>query len=420
MTEAARPNTSFADTTLAHIVEMVRSRTALTRQELTDRTGLGRAVVRQRVDLAIDLGLAEESGIGASTGGRGPRLLRFRSESGRLALAALGPSRITVGVSDLQGEILGRHTVDWEISHGPSKTLDEIVRTLRSELRHVLDKPLWGVGVGLPGPVEYVSGRPVAPPIMPGWNGFDVRGHLAVALDAPVWVDNDVNILALGERERLMTPEADNFMYVKVGTGIGAGLVSNGRIHRGADGAAGDIGHIAVAGSTTECRCGQIGCLEAIAGGWALVRDATDAARAGRSDILAGFLQNTDDLTLEHILQAMDAGDTYSTAAVAAAASTIGEALASTVSVFNPSLVIVGGDEVAFGEGFLARVREAVYRRSLPLATRNLQIVAPISDGHDGLRGAAALAAHEIFSRTLPDWVAEGTPVATLLAAQLS
>ena len=132
-----------------------------------------------------------------------------------------------------------------------------------------------------PVPSTSTTGRPVAPPIMPGWNGFDIRRRFEEHYNAPVWVDNDVNLLALNERSRRRDEHLD-LIYCKVGSGIGAGLVSHGRIHRGANGAAGDIGHVRVAGSDALCRCGKVGCLEAVAGGWALVRDAEIAVAEAR------------------------------------------------------------------------------------------------------------------------------------------
>ncbi len=149
------------------------------------------------------------------------------------------------------------------------------------------DVPVWGISVGIPGPVDFDSGRPVAPPIMPGWNGFDIRRRFEERYDAPVWVDNDVNLLALNERSRRRDEQHLDLIYCKVGSGIGAGLLSQGRIHRGANGAAGDIGHVRVAGSDALCRCGKIGCLEAVAGGWALVRDAEIAVAEGATGALA-------------------------------------------------------------------------------------------------------------------------------------
>ena len=169
---------------------------------------------------------------------------------------------------------------------------------------------LWGIGIGVPGPVEFEAGRPIAPPIMPGWDGYPVRDRFA-ARGTPVWVDNDVNVMALGELTAGCGRGVDDFVFVKIGTGIGAGIVVDGRIHRGAKGSAGDVGHIYVhaAGREVVCRCGMSGCLEALAGGAALARDAEAAAREGRSEILRGMLEEKGFLDAEDVALASKHGD---------------------------------------------------------------------------------------------------------------
>ena len=140
---------------------------------------------------------------------------------------------------------------------------------------------LWGIGIGVPGPVEFATGRPISPPIMPGWDGYPIRERFADRYGAPVWVDNDVNVLALGEWRSGVAAGHDNVVVVKIGTGIGAGIISDGRLHRGAQGSAGDVGHIQVVDDpAVVCRCGNIGCLEALAGGAALGRAAARPPRA--------------------------------------------------------------------------------------------------------------------------------------------
>jgi predicted NBD/HSP70 family sugar kinase len=172
------------------------------------------------------------------------------------------------------------------LARDPEKTIDAVMALVDDVLKKHPKVPAWGVVVGLPGPVDFTTGQPVAPPIMPGWNGFDVRTPFEERFNAPVWVDNDSNLLALGERARRRDSLAD-LIYCKIGSGIGAGLLSKGRIHRGANGAAGDIGHVRVSDSDVQCRCGKTGCLEAVAGGWALVRDAEAAIKDGANTSLA-------------------------------------------------------------------------------------------------------------------------------------
>jgi len=237
-------------TSLLRIVNLVRTGEATTRPEIGKVTGLGRGVVSQRVDQAIEIGFLGDGEFGASSGGRAPRTLRFRAEQGRIVICALGAAHIRVGVTALDGDILEHTHRTWDIAQGPEKTIDAVMALVDDVLKKDHQVPVWGVVVGLPGPVDFATGQPVAPPIMPGWNGFDVRTPFEDRFNAPVWVDNDVNLLALGERARRRESLA-NLIYCKIGSGIGAGLLSQGRIHRGANGAAGDIGQ----GALTYASC---------------------------------------------------------------------------------------------------------------------------------------------------------------------
>ena len=396
-------------TSLLRIVNMVRGGEASTRPEIGRVTGLGRGVVTQRVDQAIEMGYLEDGEFGPSSGGRAPRTLRFRGDRGRIVVCALGALHIHVGVAMLEGDILEQEHRAWDISRGPAETLDAAMAMIDDVLARTPDVPVWGLSVGIPGPVDFDSGRPVAPPIMPGWNGFDVRRRFEEHYDAPVWVDNDVNLLALGERAKRRDEQPD-LIYCKVGSGIGAGLLSHGRLHRGANGAAGDIGHVRVRDSEAQCRCGKVGCLEAVAGGWALVRDATQAVAEGATGKLAQAIERGEELTPEAISIAAETGDALAISLVQRSARVVGESIATLVNMFNPGVIVIGGAVTAAGEVFLAEVRQRVYELSLPLATRDLSIVQSLNDRREPLRGGAEMVREELFSATFPKWFADGRP----------
>jgi predicted NBD/HSP70 family sugar kinase len=396
-------------TSLLRIVNMVRTHEASTRPEIGRVTGLGRGVVTQRVDQAIAMGFLEDGEFGPSSGGRAPRTLRFRGEQGRIAVCALGALHIHVGVMLLEGDVVEAMHRPWDISAGPAETLDTAMEMLDELLGRTPDVPVWGVAVGVPGPVDFATGRPVAPPIMPGWNGFDVRRKFEQRYEAPVWVDNDVNLLALGERARRRDDHAD-LIYVKIGTGIGAGLLSQGRLHRGANGSAGDIGHVRVRESDIPCRCGKVGCLEAVAGGWALVRDAEAAIAEGATGYLARAAAAGDPITPESISRAAEDGDAVAISLVQRSARVVGESIAALVNMFNPGVIVVGGAVPAAGEIFLAEVRQRVYELSLPLATRDLVIAQSVDDVREPLRGGAEMVREQLFDLTFPRWFADGRP----------
>ena len=395
-------------TSLLRIVNLVRTGEATTRPEIGKVTGLGRGVVSQRVNQAIQIGFLGDGEFGASSGGRAPRTLRFRAEQGRIVICALGAAHIRVGITALDGDILEHTHRAWDIGQGPEKTIAAVMTLVDEVLAKDSKVPVWAVVVGLPGPVDFNSGQPVSPPIMPGWNGFDVRTPFEERFNAPVWVDNDVNLLALGERARRRDALAD-LIYCKIGSGIGAGLLSQGRIHRGANGAAGDIGHVRVLDTTAVCRCGKIGCLEAVASGWALVRDVEQAVKEGASTSMAPIAEKGK-LTLEEITLAVRSGDPLAIMLVQKSARVVGETISALVNMFNPAVIVIGGAIGSAGEVFLAEVRQRVYELSLPLATRDLIITMSVNDEREPLRGGAELAREQLFDVTFPRWFAEGRP----------
>lgn len=397
LTVAELPNDHI--TSLVAVLDAVRNHGATTRPQIARMTGLGRNVVTDRVKQLISAGLLADGELGRSTGGRAPRELRFRAEAGSILVAEVGATSLEVAVSDLNGRISRSIGEAADVRDGPEPILSRIAE-LFNELVSAEDAQLWGIGLGLPGPVEFESGRPISPPIMPGWNGYDVRGFLGERFGVPVWVDNDVNVMALGELRGGMASGHRDVVFVKVGSGIGAGLVSQGSLHRGAQGCAGDIGHVAVGDSTVLCRCGQLGCLEAHAGGFALARDGLEAARSGSSPALAATLSDGQEITAETIIWAAQRADPKARDLLIESARLLGEGLARIVNFFNPSLILIGGRVASAGDLYLAEVRKTVLARSLPLATRSLQIEqSPLAD-QAGLRGAAYMVVDELLSPT--------------------
>ncbi|WP_019815801.1 ROK family protein [Saccharomonospora saliphila] len=399
----------------ARLLDLVRSGAADTRPALSYRTGLGRTAITQRTTTLLDAGLLEEGDLNPSTGGRQARTLRFRRDAGRVLTAELGATGYTAGVTDLMGTVLTMRHCDSDIAQGPDPVLDDVEATLHDLLGDVgstLDD-VWGVGLGLPGPVEFATARPSEPPIMPGWNNYPVRERLTRRFEAPVWVDNEVNLLCLGE---LRTPgwsgDLGDLLYVKIGTGIGAGISHGGRLHRGAQGCAGDIGHAAVSDdSGVVCRCGKTGCLEAVAGGAALARDGDALARSGASPALAAVLRENGVVTGADVTAAAGTGDHHAVQLLVGAGRRIGAMLATMVNFYNPSTILLGGKVAGAGDLFLATIRETIYRRSLPLSTRELRIEKARLGEEGGLVGASYMVLDELFSiRYFGKWLHAGSP----------
>jgi predicted NBD/HSP70 family sugar kinase len=373
-------------------------------------------VVSQRVEQAMEKGYLEDGEVGQSAGGRAPRTLQFRSDRGLIVVCALGALHLHVGLARLTGDLVADAHRSWDIAAGPAKTIAAATTMVDQLLEGVPDVPIWGIGVGVPGPVDFASGCPIAPPIMPGWNGFDVRRAFQQRYDAPVWVDNDVNLLAFAERAR-RRDERPDLIFCKVGSGIGAGLLSQGRIHRGAKGAAGDIGHQRVTGAEAQCRCGKVGCLEAVAGGWALVREAHKAIDGGVPSELTRR-SHVETLTPESIANAARDGDALAISLVRNSALYVGEALAGLVNMFNPGIIVIGGAIAAgAGEIYLAETRQRVYELAHPLATMDLSIVRSADDNREPLHGGAEMVREQLFDVTFPRWFIDGRPTISAVHA---
>src|ERR1700754_1743874 len=262
--------TSTGVTGAGELLQHLRDGRARTRSELATSTGLARSTVAARIDALLASGLVRHGGEASSTGGRPPTRFRF-DPAARVVLGAdLGATHARLAVTDLAAAVLAEVSEDLDIALGPEHVLDRVLALARELLAPWDRGMLAGIGIGLPGPVEHSTGRPINPPIMPGWDGYDVPGRLTAELGVPALVDNDVNIMALGEHFAYWRT-TEHLMLVKVATGIGSGIISDGALRRGAQGAAGDLGHVAVpGGGVVPCRCGNTGCLEAIASGAAL------------------------------------------------------------------------------------------------------------------------------------------------------
>lgn len=357
---------------------------ARTRSEIARDAGLARSTAGAQIDALLALRLLAPVGEAASTGGRPPVQFRFNPEARLVLCADIGASHATVALTNLAGRPVQRVTEAVDVAQGPQTVLAWVLEQGRQLLeRSGRRDELVGVGIGVPGPVEHSVGRPVRPPIMPGWDNFDIPGFISRELPVPVLVDNDVNLMALGE-QILVHRDVEHLLFVKAATGIGGGIITGGKLHRGAKGAAGDIGHIATpSGGDVVCHCGNTGCLEAVASGPAI------AAR-----LRAGGLEVH---TLSDIVTLVEAGDMAAAAELRSAGRMIGDTLASCVSLLNPSVIVLGGALSHAGEHLLAGVRERVYTRSLPLATGDLQILISRTGRDAAVAGAAVMVSQHVL-----------------------
>ena len=402
---------------LALILNLIRTGNVTTRQEVEKHSGLGRAIVTDRLQALTSLGLIQEGNLAPSTGGRAPRYLQFCNNAGTILLAVIGQSTIGVGSADLSGNLLIEHHESVDDSLGASATLKRIFTLFDWVLeQNGGEHNVWGIGVAVAAPVESSPGQPFTSPtlhFMPGWDEYQFVEHLAARYGAPVWVRSSVQMMTLGEQRAGTGRDIQNMIFVDLGREIAAGIVSDGSLQTGSQGCAGMIGHMVISDDNSAiCRCGNIGCLETIAGADAVSREALRAAREGRSLLLAETLASTGELTSTDVGSAAQLGDTFSAELMTRCGRSVGAALAALTNALNPSIIIVGGALAQASDILLAAIREAVYRKSHPLITRDLRVVRSQLGSSSALNGAAMIVVEELLSTAaLSFWVAHGSPI---------
>ncbi|MEV0633786.1 ROK family protein [Streptomyces sp. NPDC050619] len=374
------------------LLELVRSGRATTRGALQTATGLSRATVGQRLDRLFRAGWLREGGGGpvdSPLGGRPSITLEFDDAHAVVLTADLDTRHARAALLSLTGEILAEQAGTLVIEDGPDAVLGELGHWFAELLQKAGHRPdeVCGIGLAVPGPVDSETGRVVQPPIMPGWDGYDIRGRLARSFTehtgagaVPVLVDNDANLMAYGE-QRTSHPDCSALVLVKVSTGIGAGVVVGGSIYRGIDGGAGDIGHIRV-GAEALCRCGSYGCLAAVASGGAVAR------RLAEAGVPAASGSDVRDL--------LAAGHPEAAAYAREAGRQVGDVLATVVTLLNPGVLMIAGDLA--GTAFLTGVRELLYQRALPRSTAHLEVVTSRLGDRAGLVGAGAMVVEHLYA----------------------
>ena len=365
------------------LLELVRTRRAHTRAELSRLTGLSRTAVLSRVSALVDAGLLVLGEELASTGGRPPGSLEFNHDAGVVLGVAIGRSRSQMGVFDLDGRELAGVSQDHEVGVGPDALMPEVAGCLE-KLLHDVDTPVVGVGMSLPGTVDTVRGVSVDSPVMRGWDGVELAPYLSGVTTAPLFLANDAVVLAGSELFGRPEP-AREALVVKASTGLGLGIIAQGQVLTGHAGVTGELGHCKVpAAEGLACRCGASGCLEAVAGGWALVARLREAG--GRADHVRDLVA----LALE--------GDPLARGLLRDSGRHLGEVLAVAINLLNPEVVVLGGDMAGAFDIYAAGVRESVYAQATALSSRDLQFRPAVHGDRSGLVGCAALAIERVLS----------------------
>ena len=342
------------------ILSLIATRRASSRAELLQASGLSRVTVTQRLNRAA------HQRPGARNGGNAPK--RWAADAGagrqcRKRLRARRQYRRDAYPPRRHGPQARHYCANdapFTVESGPDVILTQIEDAF-ADLAAEAAKThnfFMGISLSLPTPVDFKRGCVVGPSVLHGWDDFDIIGRLKARFGVPVSVENDVNLMTISEHRR-RSPLRDDMLFVKIGTGIGSGMIAAGHLFRGAQGAAGDIGHIQfLSDDAPLCRCGKFGCVEARAAGWAIARDLS--TRGFKAETARDVIELVEQRKPEALMLVREAGRT------------IGEVISDVVSIINPSLIIIGGTLAQSGDLLLSGVRELVYQRCLPLATRDL------------------------------------------------
>jgi len=365
----------------------------ISRVEIARRMDLTRAAVTANVNDLLATGIIREAESLNIPNGRPPVVLEINPTRGYVVGVDFGASHISLLVADLAAHALEETEVPLDISQGPAVCLEQADQYLRASLAKagLSLKDILAIGVGVPGPIVAEAGIVLAPPIMPGWDRYPIRDTLEKKWGCPVSLNNDAGLGAMGEWAAGAGRGERNLAYIKVGTGIGCGLLLDGQIYRGVSGSAGEIGHLTVDESGPTCSCGNQGCLEALAGGRAIAIQAREAVRRGQRTLLSNT-PSIESLTTREVAAAARNGDLLAQQILGRAGMFIGIALAGLVNLFNPGMVIIGGGVAQTGDILLEPIRQAVQRRSLPAATRAVRITTAMLGRRSSSLGAVTQA----------------------------
>jgi glucokinase-like ROK family protein len=384
------------------LLDLIRKHGEFSKADLVNFTEYSRTKINSCIDSLLEKKIIIANNDTEYSGGRRSKTYSLNGKMGLVAGVDIGATSIDLGIADFSGKLLVRYSEPASVRDGPIKILGRVCKLLEKMILDSSNRPgtLNGIGIGVPGPVDFSVGSLVSPPIMPGWDRYPIIETMQQWFPASyVVVDNDVNVMALGETYHGAGKGVDNLIFVKIGTGIGAGIICEGGIYRGSSGCAGDIGHIGVDKNGPLCHCGNQGCLEAVAAGPAIAERALVAAKAGKSPILLNhFEKNGNALHSEDVGDAAREGDALAMEIIRESGQFIGDVLTGLVNFYNPGMIVIGGGVSNLGNLLLSSIRQTVLNRSLPLATRDLDIVFSEIGANTGVIGAINLAMDNIFS----------------------
>jgi glucokinase-like ROK family protein len=389
------PSLNIRDNNLSEVLRMIHKNGKMSRAAISRETGLSATTISALANILLESGFVREVGEAQSSGGRPPILMEFEYEHRYAIGIDLGATHITTMVIDFRGNAISSRTANYNAmddAQGAIKTIRrqifEVLQAARIPIESVL-----GIGIGAPAPLEGEYLEKLSPVILPTWKDIDLRAEIRQQFGGlPIYIDNDANAGALAEKWWGRGQNYSNLAYIKLGTGVGSGLIINNEIFRGSAGTAGEIGHTTISPDGPLCRCGNHGCMESYVGTPAIIANAASKLKGNRSSSL-----KSGSILVRDVAAAAKNGDALSTQIVQDAGNYLGIAIANMLNLLNPGLIVLGGDLVAAGDVLLEAVRATALRRAIPKAGKEVVIMA--SDlGEDTVAiGAATLVLHHAF-----------------------
>ena len=391
-----RPSSLTADLSLmreltrALVLQLIRREGRISRADIAKHTQLSRSTVSSIITDLLEDSLVTETGIGTSKGGRRPIILEFNYPANYIIGLDVSRNSVTAVITDLNARVCARQHIPFNVNDGPQVGMPIIKQLISTMLK---DSPVGrgkisAIGVGVPGPLDYRSGRTIAPPVMPGWDNVPIKDELLQTFHLPISIDNDANLAAMAEHRWGAGQGAQNLIYIYLSSaGIGSGLIIDGHLYRGSIGSAGEIGHTTLNITSQESPPGpnNIGTLESLASQPTLLREARAAGLIDEKATVEDFLRLVE--TSAQSCQLLQQKAHY-----------IGVAIAGIINILNPDRVVVGGVIPENSPLMIDTIRETVDQRALSIAVHNTSIVAGKLGRNVVALGAAALATERLFA----------------------
>ncbi len=383
------------------VLEVLRSASGLSRADIARATGLTPATVSSVVSILISAGIARETGLGESGGGRPPVLLEFNPDAFHIAGVDLGVSKVIAVVTNLEGQVVSRARLEIDAHAGPEAIVSRLLKATHTafEAAGAVASRIAGIGLSVPGLIDAERGLSVFAPNIPGWANIHIVRRFRDELGLPCWVENDARAMAIGEAMFGAARGYQNILCVNVGRGIGAGIIVSGEIYRGKQGGAGELGHMTVDPNGPMCPCGNHGCLEVMAAGPSIAAAAIRAVSTGAStrirELAGGRIE---EITAEVVSDAADQGDALAQGLIRESGRYLGIGIANAVNLLSPEIVVIGGGVARAGDILFDEVRSTVQKRAFTTMV-NLPPIVPSDKGEDASSiGAAALVFEEMLA----------------------